>query len=149
MNKRQVAIVPNNIGRYIKNGRDLRVYIAIISHRNSKTKECFPGRKRIAELTGIDESAISRSLTRLENGGFIQRKKRYNNSNEYLFTSIDEIEAIYNEHSGGDTNCHIESDGKHNIDNDTIDHIGSDVLQHTNKEVNIEVNIKNKVISGY
>ena len=62
---------------------DLKVLIVLIAHWNAKTKECFPGHKRLSEMTGIHYTNISKSVRRLCEFGWIKKTARPGKSNSY------------------------------------------------------------------
>ena len=63
--------------------RDIKVYLALILHADSKTGECWPSRSRISKLTGIHESHVSSSTNRLVEFGYIQKRHTSGKSNKY------------------------------------------------------------------
>ena len=62
---------------------DLKVLIVLIAHWNTTTKECFPGHKRLSEMTGIHYTHISTSVRRLCEFGWIKKAARPGKSNSY------------------------------------------------------------------
>ena len=62
---------------------DLKVLIVLIAHWNTTTKECFPGHKRLSEMTGIHYTHISTSVRRLCEFGWIKKTARPGKSNSY------------------------------------------------------------------
>lgn len=55
-------------------GDDIRVLVAIATHAN-KFGRCHPSLSRIGSLTGIDRHNVPRSISRLEEAGFIRRQR--------------------------------------------------------------------------
>ena len=62
---------------------DLKVLIVLIAHWNTTTKECFPGHKRLSEMTGIHYTHISTSVRRLCEFGYVKKMDRPGRSNLY------------------------------------------------------------------
>jgi len=62
---------------------DIKVLIAIVSHINWETWECWPSRSRLSKLTGIHESNISSSTKNLCDWGYIKKIHSVGKSNRY------------------------------------------------------------------
>lgn len=54
----------------------LRIWLVLRKHRNYKTGECWPGRKRLAVLCGVSLSTVTRELANLAKAGAITVTKR-------------------------------------------------------------------------
>jgi len=63
--------------------RELKVLIVLIAHADKKTKECWPSRKRISELTGIHPPNVSQAIKNLITFKYITKLKSDGTTNRY------------------------------------------------------------------
>ena len=56
------------------NGSEVRVYLALAAHAGSDGK-CWPGRRRLAEITGQTQQHVSRCTSSLEAAGLIEKSQ--------------------------------------------------------------------------
>lgn len=67
-------------------GRAYAVYMSILSHRNSKTGECFPSIPVIAKRISFGERMTREYISRLEEHGYLYiQSGGYNHGNYYWF----------------------------------------------------------------
>lgn len=73
--------------RYIINQTNMQtfaLYCLLLSHRNYKTKECFPSYAVLAKEADVSVPTVSRMIKNLKIKGIIRVGKKENN-NTYLF----------------------------------------------------------------
>jgi DNA replication protein DnaD len=63
--------------------RELKVLIVLFAHADKKTKECWPSRKRISELTGIHPPNVSQAIKNLITFKYITKLKSDGTTNRY------------------------------------------------------------------
>jgi biotin operon repressor len=73
---------------FIENAKSLSwharwLYVTLMYYRNGKSGEAFPSYDKITELTRMRREKISKSIEELERWGWIQKHRRYSNSNVY------------------------------------------------------------------
>lgn len=61
---------------------DVNIILHLVRHWWFAENLPHPSKKTIAECMGIDESTVRRHIARLEAGGYIKRKYRFNGDNE-------------------------------------------------------------------
>jgi hypothetical protein len=78
------------------------VYLQILSHRNSKTGDCFPSFGLIASETGIGKRTVQNKVDKLEeyeylkrNTGEYDKELKKNKSNNYFFTKYDVFDGDF------------------------------------------------------
>lgn len=84
------------------------LFVALRYYTNGKSGVAFPSYATIGKLTGMRREKISSSIKELENNGWLERQKRFNNSTIYKLIlprpSSDEAgfapdeEALFSEH---------------------------------------------------
>jgi DNA-binding transcriptional MocR family regulator len=79
---------------------DRLVSAELLFHHNTKTGDCFPGVKRIADALGISERQVQRSIAQLIKMKWLSSKRRYNKSNLYAFNWCNEAKSKSNDDSG-------------------------------------------------
>ena len=63
--------------------RDIKVLIALAAHANKKSRECWPSRTRLSELTGIHVSNISVATNNLVECGYLRKWQTSGGLNRY------------------------------------------------------------------
>lgn len=86
--------LPNNMTKDILKPKDCLVYLAIRSHLNKETGMCFPGIRRLSEITDMSNSAICRSIQKLIDCNYIQREEIKNGGFNYKFNEITNFEPF-------------------------------------------------------
>jgi 5-methylcytosine-specific restriction endonuclease McrA len=81
---RYYAMIPESlIYDHFSPANAVKVYGALDRHMNKKTRECFPGQRRIAELTGIARSNVQKCLGYLEKRGYLKVERNDDRPNHY------------------------------------------------------------------
>ena len=65
------------------------VYSWLVYHANSKTGECFPGIKLLADECGADRKVIINSIQKLEEMGLIKKERTLGKGNNYTINSTE------------------------------------------------------------
>jgi biotin operon repressor len=79
-------------------GNAIKVYGCLDRHLNKKTGKCFPGHRRISDLTGLSRSCIQRCLKILQNKGLKIRPGEPGYSNNYELIPLGKV-ALKEGHS--------------------------------------------------
>jgi DNA-binding MarR family transcriptional regulator len=73
---------------------DVLTYLAIRSYYNYKDRNSYPAYETIADRMGMSKSFVMDSTDRLIKAGFINKQRRFNNSNVYTFKGATIIDKI-------------------------------------------------------
>ena len=68
---------------------EIRILLALALHA-SPDGECFPSRTRLSELTGIHETTISKTTTRLAQRGWLRKERGHTGRANRYFLAIPE-----------------------------------------------------------
>lgn len=78
------------------------VYLQILSHRNSKTGDCFPSLGVIADETGLSKRTVQNKVDKLEKHGYLKhntgeydKEMKKNKSNNYYFIKYDVFDGDF------------------------------------------------------
>ena len=91
-NRDKFFMVPNGFADNVLRDlspKALKVYVVLARMRNTKTKDCFPSFKTIAERSGISKRRVSDAVNELVAKRCIRRRKALGKSNNYALTSVE------------------------------------------------------------
>lgn len=90
---KQHTQLPNKMAENEISPKDQLVYLGIRSFMNEKTKSCFPSLQKIADKVGASIPTIRKSITILEEKGYIKTTKK-GRGQEYHFNELKKFEPF-------------------------------------------------------
>lgn len=91
------TMLPNTLLDALESGwltrTEVIVYWVLKSHENRKTGEAFPGYETLMRKTGLSTAPLSKAIRGLDSKGWLERRKRFNNSAIYRLKSSSPLES--------------------------------------------------------